>query len=78
MLDLGADVNHAGTFGGPNHGEGATALHLAAQSGHLDVIRVLVEGGADLTARDALFDSTPESWAEHCDQPAAKELLAAL
>ncbi|WP_328443700.1 ankyrin repeat domain-containing protein [Amycolatopsis sp. NBC_00438] len=78
LLDLGADVNHAGTFGGPNHGEGATALHLAAQSGHLDVIRVLVEGGADLTARDALFDSTPESWAEHCDQPAAKELLADL
>jgi ankyrin repeat protein len=78
LLDLGADVNHAGTFGGPNHGEGVTALHLAAQSGHLDTIRALVGGGADLAARDALFDSTPESWAEHCDQPAAKALLRSL
>ncbi|VVJ19892.1 Uncharacterised protein [Amycolatopsis camponoti] len=78
LLDLGADVNHLGTFGGPNHGEGVTALHLAAQSGHLEAVRVLVENGADLEARDALFGSTPEKWAEVCEQPAARDLLRSL
>ncbi|HET6704911.1 ankyrin repeat domain-containing protein [Amycolatopsis sp.] len=76
LLDLGADVNFRGTFGGPHHGEGVTALHLAAQSGHLDVIRALAESGADLGARDAIFGSTPERWAEVCGQPAARELLS--
>lgn len=78
LLDLGADVNHAGTFGGPNHGEGVTALHLAAQSGHLDAIRVLVENGADLEAQDGIFHSTPENWADVCEQPAARDLLRTL
>ncbi|MEV6879985.1 ankyrin repeat domain-containing protein [Amycolatopsis sp. NPDC051128] len=68
-------MNHPGTFGGPNHGESVTALHLAAQSGHLDVIRALVEGGADVDARDAIWGSTPETWAEVCGQPAARDLL---
>lgn len=75
LLELGAEVNRAGTFGGPKHGEGVTALHLAAQNGQLDVIRTLVEHGADLGARDALFGSTPETWAEVCGQPEARELL---
>jgi len=35
LVQLGADVNRRGTFGGPNHGQGVTALHLAAQSGQL-------------------------------------------
>jgi ankyrin repeat protein len=78
LLDLGADVNHVGTFGGPNHGEGVTALHLAAQSGHLDAIRVLAENGADLGARDGIFHSTPEKWADVCEQPAARDLLRSL
>ncbi|MEV6622975.1 ankyrin repeat domain-containing protein [Amycolatopsis sp. NPDC051106] len=78
LLALGADVNHVGTFGGPNHGEGVTALHLAAQSGHLDAVRVLVENGADLAARDAIFHSTPEKWADVCEQPAARDLLRTL
>ncbi|MGW7532802.1 ankyrin repeat domain-containing protein [Amycolatopsis sp. NPDC054798] len=75
LLSLGANVNHVGTFGGPRHGVGVTALHLAAQSNRLDVIELLVNAGADLTARDALWDSTPEGWAEACDSPAAQELL---
>lgn len=78
LLDLGADVNHVGTFGGPNHGQGITALHMAAQSGHLDAVRILVENGADLGARDGIWGSTPEGWAEVCEQPAARELLATL
>lgn len=75
LLELGADVNHRGTFGGPTHGEGVTALHLAAQSGNLDVIRVLLENGADTGARDAVWNSTPATWAEVGGEPAAQELL---
>ena len=33
LVELGADPNRRGTFGGPDHGEGVTALHLAAQAG---------------------------------------------
>ena len=33
LLELGADVDRLGTFGGPDHGQGVTAIHLAAQSG---------------------------------------------
>jgi ankyrin repeat protein len=28
LVELGADVNERGTFGGPDHGEDVTALHL--------------------------------------------------
>ncbi|WP_033291997.1 ankyrin repeat domain-containing protein [Amycolatopsis jejuensis] len=75
LLSLGVDVNQVGTFGGPQHGVGVTALHLAAQGDHLEVIEILANAGADLTARDALWDSTPEGWAEACDSPAAQDLL---
>ena len=75
LIELGADPNERSTFGGPQHGEGTVPLHLAAQSGHLEVIRALLEAGADTTVRDALFDGTPEGWADYCGQPAAAELL---
>jgi len=42
---------------------GATALHYAAFGGHRDVVRVLVEGGADINAADDQFRATPAGWA---------------
>jgi ankyrin repeat protein len=75
LLALGADPNGRSTFGGPQHGEGVTALHLAAQDGHLDAIEALLEGGADPTVRDALYASTPTGWAEHSQRHAAAKLL---
>ena len=50
---LGADPNRRGTFGGPDHGEGVTALHLAAQAGRREAVEALLELGADPTLRDA-------------------------
>jgi ankyrin repeat protein len=76
LVALGADPSHRTTFGGPDHGDGVTALHLAAQGGQLDAIRALLELGADPTIKDALYDSTPAGWAEHAGQRAARDLLA--
>lgn len=42
---------------------GATPLHYAAFAGHCDVVRLLVQNGADINARDARFGATPAGWA---------------
>jgi ankyrin repeat protein len=65
LLDHGADANQRATFGGPGHGDGVTALHLAAQNGELPVIDLLLARGADRTIRDRLYDATPFGWARH-------------
>jgi len=75
LLALGADPNGRGTFGGPEHGDGTTPLHHAAEGGHLDAIRALLDSGADPTVRDALYDSTPAGWAEHFGREEARGLL---
>lgn len=75
LLELGAGVNVRGTFGGPGHGVGTTALHHAAEGGHLTVIEVLLAAGADRTIEDALYGGTPAGWAAHNGQSAAEELL---
>ena len=65
LLDHGAAVDRRSTFGGPRHGEGVTALHLAAESGRAAVVRLLLERGADPSLEDGVYRSTPSGWAEH-------------
>ncbi len=65
LLDRGADVNQRATFGGPGHGEGITALHLAAQIGLAAMVDLLLSRGADPAIRDRLYDGTPKGWAEY-------------
>ena len=65
LIAHGADVNQRATFGGPSHGQGVTALHLAAQSGHVEMVKFLLERGADPTIKDELYDGTALGWAEH-------------
>ena len=76
LLELGAGVDVRGTFGGPGHGAGTTALHHAAESGHLDVIEVLLAAGADRTIEDDLYGGTPAGWAGHNGHPEARDLLS--
>lgn len=41
-----------------------TALHSAAWNGDLEMVRLLVDGGADRTIRDDQHNGTPRGWAE--------------
>jgi ankyrin repeat protein len=75
LLELGAGVDVRGTFGGPGHGVGTTALHHAAESGHVEVIEVLLAAGADPAIEDELYHATPAGWAEFNGQHAAHALL---
>ena len=75
LAELGADPNQRATFGGPDHGEGVTALHLAAQGGRTEAVEALLELGADPTLRDGRHDSTPAGWADFDGHP---ELAARL
>lgn len=43
--------------------EGATALHHAAEHGHREIVKGLLESGAEINARDDRFDATPTGWA---------------
>jgi ankyrin repeat protein len=65
LLDRGADVNGRGTFGGLSHGKGLTALILAAQYGHLPMVELLVERGADVHLREELYHATAQQSAEY-------------
>jgi ankyrin repeat protein len=58
MLDLGFPP---GSQSGAD--DGGTALHLAAAAGATATVRLLLERGADIEARDSTWDSTPLGWA---------------
>ena len=75
LIDRGADVNCRGTFGGLSHGQGVTALHLAAQSGHLEMVTLLLDRGADSSLTDQLYNGTPANWADHSHHTPVARLI---
>lgn len=60
MLELGFDVD---TRRDGTDDDGATALHAASWAGSADTVALLLEHGADLTARDSHWHSQPLQWA---------------
>jgi ankyrin repeat protein len=55
-------------------GSGERPLHSAAHAGNAEVVRVLLDAGAEVDARDARFDATPLCYAtvgsrEQADKP---------
>ena len=55
--------------------DGRTPLHHAAADGRLDLIRLLIDAGADVTTRDAVYKATPREWAAFFNRSEAVELL---
>jgi ankyrin repeat protein len=70
LIKAGGDVK-AGT---PN---GTTPLMVAAASGELEAVRVLIENGADVNAKDGVRWQTPLMYAAAANRPAVIALLAA-
>lgn len=56
-LDAGVDVNAATTY----H---STALSFACDRGHLEVVKLLLERGADPNIKDTFYNATPMTWAQ--------------
>ena len=75
LLDHGATINQKATFGGLTHGQGITALHMAAQNGHLPILKLLVENGADRSIKEDLYQSTAEGAAAYFGKSEARDYL---
>jgi hypothetical protein len=60
----------------PPFHDGVTPLHGAALRGHEALVELLIAHGADLTARDGNFDSTPAGWATHAGHVALAARLS--
>jgi ankyrin repeat protein len=50
-------------------------LHLAAMKGDIEMIKLLLAQGADLTLKDSVHQGTPFDWAENFKQEAAMNML---
>jgi ankyrin repeat protein len=61
LIDLGVDVSAYNTQVQYH----ATPLHNAVCSGSLEAVRMLVEAGARVDAKDAAYQATPLTWAEY-------------
>ena len=72
LVRNGADPNRFNPAGFHPH---ATPLHNAVSAGHLEVVRVLLDLGSDVTIMDKMFGGDARGWAEHCQQPEILNLL---
>jgi ankyrin repeat protein len=71
LIAHGVDVNAKRNLWDCNH----TALHMTAESGAIDMARLLLDAGADPNIRDDKYDATVLGWAEFCEQPQVAELV---
>jgi|HubBroStandDraft_6_1064221.scaffolds.fasta_scaffold38767_2 ankyrin repeat protein len=71
LIAHGVDLNAKREMWDCNH----TALHMTAESGAVDMARMLLDAGADPNIRDDKYDATVLGWAEFCGQPQVAELV---
>lgn len=75
LIRRGVDIDAYGPVWFHPHG---TPLHQAVDSGRLEAVRVLVDGGASLEIRDRVYGGTPLDWAEHLGRPEIADYLRGL
>jgi ankyrin repeat protein len=78
LIDHGATVDHKATFGGRTHGQGVTALHMACQNGHLDMVKLLLDRGADPSIKDDLHGGDAAGHAHFFGQAGVRDYLRLL
>ena len=71
LIERGVDVNAKRVLWDCNH----TALHVTAESGAIELARILLDAGADPSIRDDKYQSTVLGWADFCGQPDVAALL---
>jgi len=64
LIKRGVNVNTYPVAGSGFHSH-ASALHQAVYSGSLEAVKMLVDAGADLAAKDKIYEGTPLGWAMH-------------
>ncbi|XP_046983921.1 poly [ADP-ribose] polymerase tankyrase-1-like [Schistocerca americana] len=72
LLAAGADV---GARGKGFLGDRYTALHVASERGHVAAASCLVGAGAEVDARDSVYQRTPLHWAARCGHAGVVRLL---
>jgi ankyrin repeat protein len=73
LLAHGIAVNARRPMWDCNH----TALHMTAESGAIDIARLLLDAGADPNIRDDKFNATALGWAEFFDRADLADLIRA-
>jgi ankyrin repeat protein len=71
LIAHGVDVNAKRVLWDCN----STALHKTAESGAVEIARLLLDAGADPDIRDDKYDATVLGWAEFCDQEQVARLI---
>ncbi|GAA1889525.1 ankyrin repeat domain-containing protein [Asanoa iriomotensis] len=75
LVDAGWSIDALGRSDMPHEQPWQTALHAAAESGDVALVRDLLARGADPTIRDARFGATPGDWARYFHRPEVAALL---
>ena len=78
MAELGFEVRGMTRHEGVGMNRAVTPLHNAAWAGNLEMVKLLIELGADPSLREPVYNATPLGWAEHNRQAHVVDYLASL